>query len=164
MKLKPDWAVVLSFEHKLRKEAFKLVLNDGFTLADALRDVTKNAELKEAFFTTPIALRAASGIDNPPQSKWPRTSAKGFGAQFKGSFKSAPKGKGKGRSKGNGKPFDERLQGLVLLWRTPDGRDLCFSYNHGSCDGNCGRIHKCRVKGCLKDHPAVKHKEMAGGA
>lgn len=164
VKLKPDWAVVLSFEHKLRKEAFKLVLNDGFTLADALRDVTKNAELKEAFFTTPIALRAASGIDNPPQSKWPRTSAKGFGAQFKGSFKSAPKGKGKGRSKGNGKPFDERLQGLVLLWRTPDGRDLCFSYNHGSCDGNCGRIHKCRVKGCLKDHPAVKHKEMAGGA
>lgn len=124
--------------------------------------MTKDADLKEAYFTTPIALRAAAGPDPPPQSKWQRPNSKGVGNNYKGSGKSS-KGKGRGKSK-SGKPFDERLQGLSLLWRTPDGRDLCFSYNHGTCDGSCGRVHKCRVKGCLKDHPAVKHKEAVGGA
>ena len=49
-KVKPDWAIVLSFEHKLRKEAMRLVVNEGYTLANALRAVTQDADLKEAFF------------------------------------------------------------------------------------------------------------------
>ena len=32
-KLKPDWSIVLAFEHKLRKEAMRLVANEGYTLA-----------------------------------------------------------------------------------------------------------------------------------
>ena len=82
-KVKPDWAIVLSFEHKLRKEAMRLVMHEGFTLANALRAVTKDADLKEAFFTTPVALRAAAS--EQPQNKWARFNNKGSGSSF-GSF------------------------------------------------------------------------------
>lgn len=160
-KLKPDWTIVLSFEFKLRKEAFRLVLSDGYTLGDALKAVMRDAELKEAYFTTPIALKAASSVEPPPQNKFPRFNSKGYSNQSKGFSKNQQKGKGRGKSKG--KSMDERLIGLTLAWRTPDGRDLCFGYNNGSCNGDCGRVHKCRVKGCYKDHPAIKHRELASG-
>ena len=161
-KVKPDWAIVLSFEHKLRKEAMRLVMHEGFTLANALRAVTKDADLKEAFFTTPVALRAAAS--EQPQNKWARFNNKGSGSSF-GSFGKTgsqnPKGKGKtGKSKGK----DSRLAGLQLAWRTPDGRDLCFAYNSGSCDNSCNRVHQCRVKGCYGDHPAIQHREKAKGS
>ena len=155
-----DWAIVLSFEHKLRKEAMRLVMHEGFTLANALRAVTKDADLKEAFFTTPVALRAASS--GQPQNKWPRYNNKGssFGS-FGKSGGQGSKGKGKsGKSKGK----DTRLAGLQLAWRTPDGRDLCFAYNSGSCDNSCNRVHQCRVKGCYGDHPAIQHREKAKGS
>ena len=67
-RVKPDWGIILSFEHRLRKEAFKLVVRDGTTLADALNQVIHDAELKETYFTTPVALRAAmSSQADPPQ-------------------------------------------------------------------------------------------------
>lgn len=91
VRVKPDWSIVLAFEHKLRKEAFKLVLSEGFTLSDAMKAVTKDAELKEAFFTTPIALRAALPPDTPPQNKWQRPNSKGVGGLTKGGSKSFQK-------------------------------------------------------------------------
>eukprot|EP00435_Cladocopium_sp_Y103_P074174 s127_g47.t1 len=121
-KLRPDWAIILAFEHKLRKEAMKLVLA-GHTLSDALDSVTKNADERSGF-------------------------QKG-------------KGKGKGKSKASHQA-DPRLKGLNLAWRTPDGRELCFSWNTGECDGTCGRVHQCRVKGCYADHKAVEHKQKSG--
>ena len=97
-RVKPDWAIVLSFEHKLRKEAMRLVVNEGFTLANALRAVTKDADLKEAFFTTPVALRAAAS--EVPQNKWPRFNSKGSFSSGKSNAHGS-KGKGKtGKSKG----------------------------------------------------------------
>jgi hypothetical protein len=45
-RVKPDWGIILNFEHRLRKEAFKLVVRDGTTLADALNQVIQDAELK----------------------------------------------------------------------------------------------------------------------
>ena len=29
--------------------------------------------------------------------------------------------------------IDQRLKGLSLAWRTPDGRELCFAWNGGDC-------------------------------
>ena len=156
-RVKPDWAIVLSFEHKLRKEAMRLVVNEGYTLANALRAVTKDADLKEAFFTTPVALRAAASV--VPQNKWPRFNSKGSFSSGKSNAQGS-KGKGKtGKSKGK----DQRLAGLQLAWRTPDGRDLCFAYNSGSCDNSCNRVHQCRVKGCYGDHPAIQHRDKDKG-
>ena len=53
----------------------RLVINEGHTLSAALRAVTKDADLKEAFFTTPVALRAAAS--EPPANKFPRYNSKG---------------------------------------------------------------------------------------
>ena len=86
VKLKPDWAIVPAFEQKLRREAMKLVTQEGHTLADAMRAVTRDADLKEAFFTTPVALRAAQSVEQP--FKWHKTLDKGG------------KGKGKKGKKG----------------------------------------------------------------
>ena len=159
-RVKPDWGIILNFEHRLRKEAFKLVVRDGATLADALNQVIHDAELKETYFTTPVALRAAmSAQADPPQQKWQRPNTKGYGKFQSSNFK------GKGKSgKGKGKEVRKELQGLSLAWRTPDNRELCFSYNTGSCDGKCNRVHQCRVKGCYGDHPAIKHKEATGSS
>lgn len=86
----------------MRKEAFKLVA-EGQTFADALKLVTKDADLKEAYFTTPVALRAAMGSassESVPQ-KWMRPNFKGpgKGSFGKSSFSSHSKGKSKGGKK-----------------------------------------------------------------
>ncbi|CAK9076007.1 unnamed protein product [Durusdinium trenchii] len=64
-RVKPDWTIVLAYEHKLRREAMKLVINQGHTLADALPSVIRDADLKEAFFTTPVPrlLKQAEVLD-----------------------------------------------------------------------------------------------------
>jgi hypothetical protein len=156
-RVKPDWSIVLSFEHKLRKEACKMVVRDGISLADALHRVIHDPELKETFFTTPVALRASMSQHSEgfQQNKFQRFNSKG-GGKFQ-----PQKGKGKG-SKGKGKEIRKELVGLQLAWRTPDNRELCFGYNTGSCNGKCDRVHQCRVKGCYGDHPAIKHKEVVG--
>ena len=162
-RVKPDWAIVLAFEHKLRKEAMKKVTNEGFTLSDALAAVIRDPDLKEAYFTTPIALKAATSTEAPP-NKWFRLNDKGnkgrWGQGGGSSWKGASKGSGKGgKGKDKGKNQDSRLAGLSLVWRTPDNRDLCFAWNAGTCEGKCNRVHQCRVKGCYADHPAIHHKE-----
>ena len=80
-RVKPEWSIVLNFEHKLRKEAFRLVVRDGLTLADSLHQVMHDAELKETYFTTPVALRAAMSHqqDNHQQTKFQRFNSKGGG-------------------------------------------------------------------------------------
>lgn len=163
-KVKPDWTIVLSFEHKLRKEAMKKVL-EGHTLADSSNAVIRDADLKEAFFTTPVALKSAILSESSWQpNKWFRPQTKG---QFagKGKFPVQAKGKGKtGKGKQKGFGGDARLKGLSLAWRTPDGRELCFAWNTGECDGSCGRVHQCRVKGCFADHKAVEHSKHASSS
>jgi len=112
-KVKPDWSIVLSFEHKLRKEAMRLITHEGHSMATALQAVAKDADLKEAFFTTPVALRAATPSEVPP-NKWPRFNTKG-NFSGKSSFQAS---KGRGGKSGKGKTKDSRLAGLELAWRT----------------------------------------------
>ena len=133
------------------------MVRDGYTLADALRSMIRDAELKEPYFTTPEALRAAmsSQPEGFQQNKFQRFNTKGGGKPY------TAKGKTKG-GKGKGKEIRKELQGLQLAWRTPDNRELCFGYNAGNCNGKCDRVHQCRVKGCYGDHPAIKHKELTG--
>jgi hypothetical protein len=157
-KLRPDWSIILAYEQKLRKEAMKLVM-EGHTMSDALTSVIKDADLKEAYFTTPVALKAS--LTDAQPHKWQRFNSKGsFNNTSKGSFSGFSKGKGKGKSKGkSSNASDGRLKGLNLAWRTPDNRELCFAWNSGECSGACGRVHQCRVKGCYADHKAIEHKQ-----
>ena len=110
-KVKPDWGIILSFEHRLRKEAFKLVVRDGMTLADALHQVIHDAELKETYFTTPVALRAAMAAQSEhPQPKWQRPNSKGYGG-----FVKSHSGKGKKQVKqGQRQGGQERVARLVF--------------------------------------------------
>ena len=158
-KVRPEWSIVLAYEQKLRKEAMKKVL-EGHTLSESLLAVIRDPDLKEAYFTTPVALRSALSEPQQP-NKWPRFNSKGgFSGKQSSSF---TKGKGKhSKGKSKGKPIDQRLKGLSLAWRTPDGRELCFAWNGGDCDGSCGRVHQCRVKGCYGSHKAIDHSKNQG--
>ena len=54
--LKPPWSVMIAFEHELRKEAIKRAVAGNRPLADTIIEVTKDPQLKEQFFTSPISL------------------------------------------------------------------------------------------------------------
>ncbi|CAE7381135.1 unnamed protein product, partial [Symbiodinium sp. CCMP2456] len=139
--------------------------------------VCKDTELKEVYFTTPLALASAEG---------------GIRKYFKGNGKDPRKGlkgltPGKGDGKGDGKDRKGRdtggnqgfggktpgmFAGFTLLTHTPDGRQICYAFNSArGCKGNCGRVHVCRVKGCGKQHGVHQHpgasaapKDSTGGA
>ncbi|CAE8737766.1 unnamed protein product [Polarella glacialis] len=75
--LGPPWQLVLHYEYTLRREALKRVQEgDGsLTLDTALRQVTKDSELKELCFTGPLALsrmannkRGHPGLPEPPKA------------------------------------------------------------------------------------------------
>ena len=103
--VKPPWAVILSYEQKMRKEVFKLVQAGTHTVAEGLTAVIKDAEIKEAHFTAPIALGVGWNNQRPSvqPNKWQRTGFKG-----KSSFKGAPSkgGKGKGKSGKGSRDFN----------------------------------------------------------
>ena len=152
--LTPPWDVVLAYEHRLRKEAFRMVNEQGSTLSAALASVIASAELKETYFTTPLAL---SIIERP--CKW----HKGKGKDNKGGAKWGGKGKDRKGGKGGKSASDPALKGLQLVWRTPEGRDICFAFNSQGCTNpSCERLHVCRVKGCYQPHAATEHKQKAG--
>ena len=139
----------------------KLIVTESLSMHDALGQVTKDADLKESFFTTPLVLHAAQSVESP--NKFHKGLFKG---DYKGGGKDGKgKGKGKFKSKANlPKDVAQKLQGLQLAWRTPNGRDLCFAWNTGSCKGFCGRVHQSRVKGCYGDHRAVDHRDSIKSA
>ena len=146
--INPPWSVILTYEHRLRKEAFKLVQAGEKSLSEALAEVIKNADLKESFFTTPIALGALQSGGK----KWRRLGDGKGKNDYKG--RKGKKGDGK---KGGGKDH----HGNPLSSRTPDGREICYAFNSQGCKGKCGRVHVCRVAGCYGDHSAREHSKYA---
>ena len=140
--LRPSWTILIAYEHKLRKEAFKLVNQGTATLAEALELVVRDADLKETFFTTPLALTTAQG------EKYRKHNWKGdLGIKGeKGKGKKGGKGDRKGDHKGKGGDYN----GSVLVSKTPDGRELCYAYNAQGCRGKCGRVHACRCEAAIK--------------
>ena len=154
--LRPSWTLLLSYEHKLRKEAFKLVNQGAATLQEALEHVVKDADLKETYFTTPLALTTAHN------EKYRKFNWKGEkGDDWKGGKGKGKKGK-KGDHKGDHKGKSD-YNGNILVSKTPDGRELCYAFNAQGCRGKCGRVHACRVKGCYQNHSAREHAKYAKG-
>ena len=144
----PSWQLVLNYEHRLRKEAYKMASRNNRSLVDALKEARENAALKETHFVGPLALEMASRSNHHagPPLKYqkfevppPPTADPSWGSDRKG--------KGKGKGKFLGKPS---RSGFVFR-KTPDGREICYGYNNGTCPGNCGRVHVCQL--CLKPHP-----------
>ena len=157
--LRPPWNVMLSYEFELRKEAVKRAFRRSRPLRECLEEVCADAQLKEQYFTSPIALQGKSGraedassnnnrnwrrpefpTNNGPPNKW-----------HKGTGKKGGKGKSKQRQGGKGGSEHS------MVSFTDDNRQICFAYNAQGCKGSCGRVHVCRVRGCGKPHPMWQH-------
>ena len=71
-------------------------------------------------------------------------------------FQKGAKGKSKGKSKKR-EPMPSSLKGMHS--RTPQGDQICFGYNLGTCKqgSGCTRKHVCSVPGCYKSHPQTEH-------
>lgn len=99
--LRPPWSIMLTYEHELRKEAIKRAFQDGRPLSLTLPEVCKDAQLKEQYFTSPIALQGRGQTD-----KW-----SGHGSWRKRPFEQQDNrqqwqtGKGNKGFKGKGKSF-----------------------------------------------------------
>jgi len=67
-------------------------------------------------------------------------------------FQKGSKGKGKGKNKKR-EPVPSGLKGMHS--RTPQGDQICYGYNLGTCKQGsaCPRKHVCAVPGCYKNHP-----------
>ena len=160
--LKPQWSILLQYEFELRKAAYKKAHRENVPLKDTLRQVCENSELKELYFTSPVALSAQTF---EPPSKVPRTDLKGGGKHNRFESKStADYTKGGGRpqkGKGKGKPSIRVFpnSSIAMVSATPDGRQICYSYNTpgSKCDGRCKRVHICRAMGCGQKHPVYEH-------
>ena len=148
----PSWRIVMSFEYEVRKWCYLQVVDHGLTLLDAFRRAETNADLRERYLVTPLALDASSRI--PVGGSVPFAGGgdlgKGYGRAKGDGKRGNPSGGpyGKGKAKGKGK--------------TPDGRQICYNWNNGTCSGNCGRVHVCLF--CLGTHPVSQCPRGGRGA
>ena len=146
----PPWALILSYEHAIRKKAMQL-LNDGSAtnFVEALKRSVSDSVVKERYFTTPLALSASRPRqESSRQQELPVKDRfnKNRGQQQQG--KGGKGGKGsKGHDKGSAKGAN----------RTPDGKSICFRYNdpRGCRNRKCRFAHVCGL--CFsKGHPTYK--------
>ena len=146
----PSWTLLLNFEHRLRKEAYKRACRDNRDIATTLGEVRADAAL------------GPSASAPPPPAKWARLEDHVPGAD-KGNKGRDNKGRGRG-GKGSLRLGFPSSKGFVFS-NTPDGRQICYAYNNGTCKGDCGRVHVCQL--CLKPHPRKTcklQKDKSGGA
>ena len=163
----PSWDLMINFEHKLRKEAYRRASREGRALSVTLEEVVNDATLKETYYVTPLTLELARRSTAASSS-----AEKGGGyGKWKGGESSnykhrpGPKGGGKNKSR-KGRLGADSKAGFVYS-TTPDGRQICYAYNsqNGTCRGNCGRVHVCQF--CLSPKhnrhacPQQKGKEAA---
>ena len=159
----PDWMVLLSYEHRCRKHAFSVIRESSTPLCDALLQATENQQLKSLYFLSPLLLRTRvpkvprpDAPDDPPRlGKRARRAAALAARGGKGGKggKGDRKGSGKGGKGGDGKGGD-------LVSKTPDGRNICFSFNKpAGCPrgASCEMLHVCRKRGCYAEHSLVNH-------
>ena len=64
----PSWALLLSYEHAIRKAMVKLVAQ-GKTVKEALKNAMEDPVTKERFFTTPLCIEAVAGKRHAP-AEW----------------------------------------------------------------------------------------------
>ena len=151
------WSTLLKYEFQIRKRAMEHIRDDKLTLKQGLERAMHDSEIRALYFTTPLTLqkrgtkRTAEEDTKPWKPTKPNKEPKGKSKGDKGKSKSS-KGSGKGKL---GKSI--KLGGLKCCGRTEDDRLICYAYNDGQCDGDCGMVHVCRVIGCADTHPMIEH-------
>ena len=61
--LRPPWIVILNYEYEMRREAVKRASRESRPLRETLTEVMKDFQLKEQYFTAPIALSSHSNTN-----------------------------------------------------------------------------------------------------
>ena len=148
---RPSLKLIVGYEYQMRKEAVDEV-NKGVELATALRQATKNPDIRQRHFSTPLAVSSASqSLQEPWKNRRNQERPHPYEANYQ---------KGKGKSKGKSKKGKGKSKAGALQGTTPDGRQICFAWNNKGegCQGQCGRVHCCRI--CMSpDHPTFEHPE-----
>ncbi|CAK8993985.1 Ubiquitin carboxyl-terminal hydrolase 17-like protein E [Durusdinium trenchii] len=111
---RPSLKLIISYEYQMRKEAVDEI-NKGVDFVSALRAVTKNPDVRERHFSTPLAVSSATqSVQDPWRGKSKNIDRPHpYDTNF---IKGKNKGRGKGK-KGKGKAKQGGLQGS-----TPDGQ------------------------------------------
>ena len=167
----PSWDLMISFEHKLRKEAYRRASREGKSLNATFDEVLADASLKETYFVTPLTLelaRRSTASSSTPATGGSYGKWRGNEAANNNKQRPGPKGSGKGKSRKGRLGADSRA-GFVYS-TTPDGRQVCYGFNSqtNTCRGNCGRVHVCQF--CLSPKhnrhacPQQKGKDSGGAA
>ena len=153
----PDWSTVLKYEFEMRRKAMDLVIYQGdgesktevVTIAGAMLAVTKDTELRQLHFLTPMQFEgnpAAASVSGqqlvPRQPQQPLFDQHVKRGRDDNNF--TPQ-KGQGRGQGGKQP----------LGKTPDGRLICYAFNNEgqNCPGSCNMLHIC-LRCQNKGHPA----------
>jgi len=166
----PPWVLIIEYDFRIRKEAFRLIMRgeEGRLLPALLKVARKDTEIRERYFTTPMAVAAPD--NNRPDGggggnqggRFSPYGKRGGKAGSWGSPGGGARGWGAPGAKGGGKDGGGQ-QGAFRPYRTesshswlsttPGGRPICFAYNSPfeRCSGMCGRVHVCRQ--CMGNHP-----------
>ena len=172
VRLDPPLTIVLSYEFALRSEAYRRALEEEcatapHTFSKALKEVIKDTEIKELYFTSPITLSPAVSATKRAhghiQQSQPDDAPAGVSKRQKKKMPKAEKGGSKGHSSrdtagASGESWNKSGK-FQLVQKTSDGKSLCYRYNNkDTCKvRNCPYVHACRVKGCQLLHPMTSH-------
>ena len=97
--LQPRWHILLDYDYEMRSNAVKKSRKEGITSGVALMRATKDAELKELHFTSPITF---ASMQRPAKvGRWEAPTTASSGAWSSTGKGPGNKGKGKGKK---GKP------------------------------------------------------------
>jgi len=168
----PSWKGVLHWEHELRKEAAKR-MNRGVPFGEALREATKDTELRMRYLLQPIAVSAAAeavtrygtggaalplGTETGYEPALKRFKGEGPKGEAKGSGRGSRKGSGKGPKGGaqpDGRPKSGQKTEYLPLFRRQRER------YPGSLHMTVGDKRVCYAyqgkKGCAKEDCAFLH-------
>ena len=155
----PPWTLVLSYEFQIRKYAYKLVMDEGKTLDEALRKSCRDPELRQRYFMDMITLlsrnQPAQRAAPPPQAQVELRPNKRKAHKFQKKqsqqwARQAGGGGGNDGSWGTGKVKSDC--GNFFIRHPSSKTEICFQYNRGRCMENCPgkRAHICI--GCLEKH------------
>ena len=158
MSSSPSWSLVLSYDQEIRRKMAKLMSDDSVAIAEALAKAFADPVVKERYFTTPLALSSASSSSSRKRPAevldLPRPAHVDIGKFNRGNRARKGDGKAKGKGKDKGDRGSKGAQRQGCAHSTPDGRQICFSFNEKASPctrSECKFLHVCGR--CFADHP-----------
>ena len=122
----------MNYEYQMRKEVVE-EMNQGGCMAEELKKITKNSDVRERHFSTPLAVSSAS---QAVQAGWTNQD----GAPTRVHPYGGPKGKGKGK-KGKGKKGKKGQAQQQLHSTTPDAASLGITSRRAAKEDVKGSMH-----------------------